>query len=506
MASNDPIPVEIKPMAGIQRDGTRFDSQQYVDGKWTRFYKDRPKKMGGYTSIINSLPEIVRGMSSYTSQNITYVHLGSETSLLQAKINSSGVFSGLSDRSPVGLTPDENRLWQFEVFYDSAGGNNYLIAHGPPNLNDISNEVETEIYYGVVTDTAVLVDTAVASESGGIAAVPPFLFKFGNNGHVAISAPNNPTSFPDEQWVTSSKLIRGMPMRGGGNGPAAIFWSLDAVIRGTFVSTTTGWAFDTLSSDISVMSSQSIIEYDGNFYWPGVDRFLMFNGIVQEVENETNLDWLLTNLNISQRQKVFAFKVPRYGEIWWCFPYGSATECTHAVVYNIRKKIWYDTILPEGGRSCGVYAKVYNKPLMTGVEDDSGYQLWQHETGVNKIAGPAADAEPVQAWFQTNETSLIVSQSPKNKGLRITRLEPDFVQVGPLRLVVKGRANARAAEIDSESFTISEEAATAFDQMVGIKESRRLLSLYFESNVLDGDFFMGRSLMHLAESDGRELQ
>jgi len=68
---------------------------------------------------------------------------------------------------------------------------------------------------------------------------------------------------------------------------------------------------------------------------------------------------------------VFATKVPRFGEIWWCYPRGHATECTHAIVYNVRENTWYDTELPNGGRSAGVFPAVYRKPLMTGVEPQS---------------------------------------------------------------------------------------------------------------------------------------
>ena len=101
------------------------------------------------------------------------------------------------------------------------------------------------------------------------------------------------------------------------------------------------------------MSSQCVIEYDGIYYWCGVDRFLMFNGVVREVPNSLNLNWFYDNLNFNQRQKVFAVKVPRWGEIWWCYPRGNATECTHAVIYNVRENTWYDCELPNDGRSAG---------------------------------------------------------------------------------------------------------------------------------------------------------
>jgi hypothetical protein len=504
------LPVQIRPNPGIQRDGTQFDSDSFVDAVWTRFYRQRPKKINGYSSITSALPEIARTITSYTTQSVTRVHLGGEEYLIQVQVNSSGSLAGLADRTPAALAADPDRLWQFEVFYDSVGGNNVLVAHAPPNLNDISNDVETPIYVGDVTDTAVLVDSGVASESGGIAAIPPYLFKFGNNGHVGWSIPNDPSDFAGagsgEAWITPAKIIKAVPLRSGGSGPAALFWSLDSLIRGSFVGGAAIWLFDTITSDTSIMSSSCVVEYNSNYYWVGVDQFLMFNGTVREVENNTNLDWFFANLNVANRQKVFGFKVPRYGEIWWVFPKGDSTEPNHAIIFNVRTGVWYDTPYTEGGRGAGLYAKVYNKPFMTGVVDTgSGYDLWQHETGLNSVRG--SDIEPILASFQTNELSLIaMGDSPKNKALRISRLEPDFVQAGPLRLTVKGRANARSTNIDSTPFDITDVAADWEEQTVPLKETRRLLSLHFESNAVDGNFYMGKTIAHIEEADGRETQ
>jgi len=68
-----------------------------------------------------------------------------------------------------------------------------------------------------------------------------------------------------------------------------------------------------LTSDSSILSSDCVVDYDGVFYWAGVDRFLMFNGVVREVPNTMNLNYFYEGLNQAERSKVFAFKVPRYG-------------------------------------------------------------------------------------------------------------------------------------------------------------------------------------------------
>ena len=47
---------------GIQRDGTDFDKQFYNDGKWVRFQRGRPRKIGGYREILNDLEGPSRGI------------------------------------------------------------------------------------------------------------------------------------------------------------------------------------------------------------------------------------------------------------------------------------------------------------------------------------------------------------------------------------------------------------------------------------------------------------
>ena len=110
-------------------------------------------------------------------------------------------------------------------------------------------------------------------------------------------------------------------------------------------SSTFYWRYDLITQQSSILSSSSVIEYDGLFYWAGIDRFLMYNGVVAEIPNSMNLNWFYDNVNFSQRQKVWVTKVPRYNEIWWFYPRGNATECTDAIIYNVKDKVWYLSLI-----------------------------------------------------------------------------------------------------------------------------------------------------------------
>jgi hypothetical protein len=299
--------------------------------------------------------------------------------------------------------------------------------------------------------------------------------------------------------VWGQKIIKGLPLRAGsGSAPAGIFWAFDAVIRATFTGGASVFQFDVVATDTSILSPTCVIDYDGVFFWCGVDRFMMFNGVVREVPNNMNINYFFDGLNKSQQNKVFAFKVPRYGEIWWCYPRGDATECTHAVIYNVRENTWYDTELPNGGRSAGQFANSFAAPVLTGVTQNvDGYKVWVQEQLTDEYDGP--NIFPIQSYFETADLSRLVQG--QNEYLRITTIEPDFVQRGAMTVQVTGRANARAPEVYSTIFTFPENPSTPHEQIVMLKEQRRELRVRFESNEVYGDYQMGQIIGHMSVGD-----
>jgi hypothetical protein len=372
--------IQVRSLPGIKRDGTMLEGDHYVDGQWVRFQRGLPRKIGGYRSINKYLRGKSTALAEYTQNSLTYIHSGSANHVERFYIDGSNNTSVITDRTPTsGFTPNDNNVWQFEIVgLLSAGVNtNQILAQVAPNMGCICNSTGGQLFYGDLLGTAPL--TAVTSiptgfsATGGVVTLHPYTFVFGNDGYVAWSKASDPINFTGSGSgsanIAAQKIVRGLPLRGGpGNSPSGLFWAADALIRAAFVGGSAVFQFDTISTQTSILSSRSVIEYDGVYYWCGTDRFLMYNGVVREVPNALNVNYFFDNLNYAQRQKVFVTKVPRYGEIWWCYPRGNATECTHAVIYNVREETWYDTELPNGGRSDGIFPSVFRRPLMTGVQ------------------------------------------------------------------------------------------------------------------------------------------
>jgi hypothetical protein len=396
--------------------------------------------------------------------------------------------------------------WMFQTAYDASTTDNSIIAHVAPNLQCVCNDTGGQIFYGDVLGTAPLVDIplpAGANATGGIVMLFPYLFYYGTAGIIGWSVAGDFTDLSGSgsgiARVWGQKIVKGMPLRAGsGSAPAGLFWAYDAVIRATFTGGATVFQFDTIATDTSIMSPDCVVDYDGVFFWCGVDRFLMFNGVVREVPNQMNLNYFFDNINPSHRAKVFAFKVPHFGEIWWCYPKGDATECTHAIIYNVRENSWYDTALPESGRASGGYNNGFAAPLLTDcIPTTSGYRVWIHEQGTDNIDGQSI--LPIQSYFETADLSSL--PQGKNEYLRITEIEPDFIQNGAMTVQITGRANARAPEVYSSEFTFPETASEPYQQIVMLKEQRRELRARFESNTIGGNYQMGQIIAHVDSGD-----
>lgn len=210
------------------------------------------------------------------------------------------------------------------------------------------------------------------SVSGGVVVLHPYVFVYGNNGFIKNCSAGNINDWvsadANEVNVATGKIVQGLPVRGGSNAPSGLFWSLDSLVRVSYIGGTGTppqyWRYDIISTQSSIMSSQSVIEYDGIYYWCGVDRFLLYNGVVKEIPNNMNQNYFFDNLNYEQRQKVWVSKVPRFGEIWWYYPRGNSTECNDAIVYNVRENTWYDAGQAIGARrSAGYFSQVFHYPI-----------------------------------------------------------------------------------------------------------------------------------------------
>lgn len=541
---------------GIQRDGTNFASQNYTDGMWCRFYRGLPRKMGGYRQITDLIENIPRGIFIIPDVPYFDTYIGDAYHLVVMKIDSSGAPSSvLTDRTPGFFPTSLDNLWSFDIMFSTIDDGSIIVAHAAPNLASIDSTNETKVWYGDVGSTDKLLPTPFAT-SGGIVVLSPFLVIFGNAGSVLWTNANDPTTELGSARVTGSKIVAGMATRGGNSSPAGLLWSLDSVIRMTQVGTTSiEFAFDTVTTQSSILSSKGIVENDGQFLWPGVDKFLIYGGTVQELPNNMSLDFFFSNVNMAHRQKVWGTKVSRWGEIWWFFPKGNSIECNHALIYNYREKTWYDTPIE---RSSGYFDPTFGFPIWAGnVANDytntvtwsnyaggqwnflsdfiwpnwpntqASFSIWQQEVGTDKNVNGELTA--IESHFESGAIANVgydVSGQRQclDRWVYLYRVEPDLVQVGPMFLVINGKEYARSANVSStqtwgqwlipwseilptevpEWFTWGDYVFTADTLKIDLREQRREMTIKMHSKSIGGHYELGQTLLVARIGDARQ--
>lgn len=362
--------VPIKSSPGVKRDGTEFEGSTYVDAQHCRFRRGLPRKIGGWRAITQSLQGPIHSVEVHSANGVNRIYFGSSSALEYTEVTADGIGGGVGDVTPAALAAYNDNLWTFGEMYDSGSTASILLAHAAPNLSMIDATTKTKVWYGSITGTAALADSTAPSVAGGVFCAPPYGFTLDDDGLITWCAPNTPTNWATggagSARITKSKLVFGASVRGAGV-LTFLVWSLDTLVRGAFTGGTAIFNFNELGT-ISLMSSRSVVEYNGVFYWMGLDRFQMFNGVIQDLPNAYNLDYLLEGtdndpgINMNQRQKVWGVAIPKFGEIWWFYPRGSATECTHVVILNVAQgTIWYDT---QMARTAGNNGSVFRYPVM----------------------------------------------------------------------------------------------------------------------------------------------
>ena len=507
---------------GIRRDGTLFDGREHTDGQWVRWQRGKPRKMGGYNQVSRRLSGIVRGLDAFPDDGNIYVRMGSQSVLEVVTVNAStGVATVVSDVTPAAFATSDNNMWQFAQMFnattDIETGDMYSLAHATPSAMDITSETDAPVYYGAIRGTSAFTAITSSSVAGGICVLHPYLCIFGADGYFANSVANLPLdmtgSGSNSARITAKKLVRGMAVRGGaGQAPAGLLWSLDSLIRATYIGGSPVFDFDTISDSIDIIAANSVVEYGGVFYWIGIERFMMFNGVVQDLPNPMNSNFFFDNLNWDYANTIFSFKVRRFGEIWWCFPKGDSTYPDHAIVFNVTERTWYDTPLPNGGRAAAVNIANYRYPLMSGVDPDDATSktiLWQHEIGVDEVSGSPVQTKAIRSFYETGIISAVRPEEggkPTNRALVVSLVEPDFVQTGDMTLTIVGRSVAQGGDVESSPRTFAAEPSMPAEETMGFKDvNYRELRFRFESNVAGGNYQAGSPIAHVSPGTGTVL-
>ncbi len=403
--------------SGIKRDNTSFQGEYITSGDFIRWHASYLNRMDGMANVQLGYPiytvhadasltipyfYIDVGSNEISVYQFTTSNIGGPNILyrtgydnldLEPKYKAKDLVTGV-DPAPI-ITSETLPQIQAMNYRTTVEGSiittteRMLIVYLGNNLQNINNSVgPVKNIYRISSKEKQLIPMQLKLPpgakdswlSGGVLASGDYLFFYGDEGTVLISSSSDSENFVNSssksnkdgyilEGITHDKLIYGATTRGGGIGSdySILFWSLSSIVLVTSQKpdpnettakeqavTQLSWTTNTISSNCSILSSRCVVECDGLFYWPGTDRFFVYNGMVQNLTNNMNQNYFFNNLDMTKRQLVYGVLNSKYKEIWWFYPekvnssndYGVDLRiCTHAIIYNINEQTWYDVAL-----------------------------------------------------------------------------------------------------------------------------------------------------------------
>ena len=166
-----------------------------------------------------------------------------------------------------------------------------------------------------------------------------------------------------------------------------------------------------LSENVTVASPKSVAAIEDNVFWMGQNEFYVYSGSVQKLPCSVR-DYVFSDYNFGQSEKVFASTNASFSEVWWFYPSASSANVDRYVVYNYQQKVWYYGTLDRGA---WIDRGVNSNPVASGLD---GY-LYTHEAGTDD--GSTNPASPINAFIESSQFDI----GEGNNFAFVTRIIPD---------------------------------------------------------------------------------
>jgi len=210
-----------------------------------------------------------------------------------------------------------------------------------------------------------------------------------------------------------------------------------------------------VSEGISIRSPNSAVAIEDNVFWMGNNEFYVYNGAVQKIPC-TLRDFVFSDFNNLQAEKVFAGVNSSFSEIWWFYPSADSNEIDKYVIYNYQQQIWYFGSLP---RTAWLDRGVNELP--TAASPD--YYLYNHETGDDD--GSTDPVTAITAHIESSQMDI----GEGDQFTFISRIIPDITfrnsEIGKkASLSLKARNFPGGNYLQTDSAEISKTATVPVEQ------------------------------------------
>ena len=242
------------------------------------------------------------------------------------------------------------------------------------------------------------------------------------------------------EWYlqTQGSIKCGRRVRGG----TLILTDIDAHLA-VYINYPLVYGFDVVGTGCGIIGPSAIATFNGNAIWMGRYGFHFFDGSISKLPCDVQ-DYVFNDINLAQKEKVYAFNNSVNSEVWWLYPSEESSECDRYVAYNWLEQTW---MIGAMDRTCGVDRGAYAYPMMVGTDN----VLYDHEFGLDyESATPYAESGP----FQLGNGDQV---------LHARKLLPDEKTSGDCTVVFKTRYYPNGDETTSSTYTMSDRTDVRFN-------------------------------------------
>jgi len=156
------------------------------------------------------------------------------------------------------------------------------------------------------------------------------------------------------------------------------------------------FGINTVSENITTAGPLCAIAVNDNVFWMGREEFYIYSGAVQKLPCSVK-DYVFSDFNQDQIEKVTAANNSSFSEIWWFYPSASSEENDRYVIFNYEQNIWYYGNL---GRTAWMDRGVDENPIAASTD----HYLYDHESGLDD--GSNAPATAITSFIESSQMDL----------------------------------------------------------------------------------------------------
>jgi hypothetical protein len=332
---------------------------------------------------------------------------------------------------------------------------------------------------------------AFGADQGGSTAQDPLLIRFSSQEDPFTWTATATNTAGDLRLGSGSAIVKAVETKR----EILVFTEL-ALYSMQYVGPPYTFGIQQLSSNISINGYNSLAAIDDTVFWMGDREFYVYTGKTDPLLCPLK-DYVFTDFNYSERDKVYAGLNSEYNEITWFYPSAASSENDRYVTFNYKEQVWtYGNLARTAWLDHGV------REYPQAASPDN--YLYNHEFGTDD--GSTTPATPLNAYIESSPLDI----GDGNQFSFVRRIIPDVTFINAtndprLDLIIKTQnypgSNYQSGS-DSEVVRTATVPVEQYTQVKDIRLRGRSIIFRVESNRVGTCWRLGSPRIEI-QADGR---